>query len=549
MPFSMPHAASFEAVNDRDRAGFRPGVHPLSRDRRLELARRIDWRFLLADPRLGRVSVGGRPDDGLLAALAAATRDEDGPAGVTRVGDGRGQADSVVLSGAFDPAEFAAAAAAAAPGGRLVVEIDRARVGRTGGPASLAAGIRIMRSLTAGGWSARTWFAWPHRSGATSWAATDDRAAVRALFARRFSTGPLHVAAGLAAGRVGRRLLEVAAPTLTVVAERSGEAPRLWWPRHGPDGDGDTAGLLLLTPRYRASAHVVALRIDGATGHPDQVVKISRLPDDQGPAREGAILARLAAATPAGGRWPAVISAAGIANGWPAVSETTIVGRPLSPDVVRSDPRAAAHRVEALLAELPTRPPADRGVPVHERLSRALAVIRAIAEGPGAELRPLADRAAAVLADLDGRELPVVFEHGDPAHPNLILLEDGRLGAVDWERGEADGLPLHDLSIALAYISAAERRATEPRAQATAFSEALQRPDGWAAQALTHAAARSGIDARLGRALVVAAWTRSVAWLATAVEASTADRKTVDWLMGDRAVALWRASLAMADAD
>jgi hypothetical protein len=544
----MPHAASFEAVNNPDRSGFRLGGDPLSRDHRLELARRIDWRFLLADPRLGRISVGGRPDDGLLAALGAATRDEDGPAGVTRVSDDGEEADSVVLSGAFDPAEFAAAAAAAAPRGRLVVEIDRARFGRTGGLSSLATGVRITRSLTAGGWSARTWFAWPHRSGATSWAATDDHAAVRALMARRFPTGPLRVAGGLAAGRAGRRLLEVVAPTLTVVAERSGEVPRLWWPHHGPDGGGDAAGLLLLTPRYRASAHVVALRIDGATGHPDQVVKISRLPDDQGPAREGAILARLAAATPACGRWPAAISVAGIADGWPAVSETTIVGRPLSPDVVRSDPRAAAGRVEALLAALPIRPPGARDVPVHERLSKALAVIRAIAEGPGAELRPLADRASAVFADLDGMELPVVFEHGDPAHPNLILLEDGRLGAVDWERGEADGLPLHDLSIALAYIAAAERRATEPQAQATAFTEALQRRDGWAAPALAHAAARSGIDARLGRALVVAAWTRSVAWLATAVEASVADRTTVDWLMGDRAVALWRTSLAMADA-
>ncbi|MEX1104209.1 MAG: hypothetical protein WED87_08155, partial [Dehalococcoidia bacterium] len=138
----MPHAASFEAVKVPDRSGVRLGQGPLSRAHRLELARRIDWRFLLADPRLGRVSVAGRPDDVLLAALGAATRDEDGPAGVTRVSDG-GEADSVVLSGAFDPAEFAAAAAAAGPRGRLVVEIDRARVARTGGPGSLAAGVRI----------------------------------------------------------------------------------------------------------------------------------------------------------------------------------------------------------------------------------------------------------------------------------------------------------------------------------------------------------------------------------------------------------------------
>jgi len=40
-----------------------------NRDQQLRLARRVDWRFLLPSPRLGRVCVLGAPDDDLRRAL------------------------------------------------------------------------------------------------------------------------------------------------------------------------------------------------------------------------------------------------------------------------------------------------------------------------------------------------------------------------------------------------------------------------------------------------------------------------------------------------
>ena len=469
--------------------------------------------------------------------------------GLDRIGGNAVDAETVVVSGRFDPAELAAASTAAGPHDRLVVEIDRSFFRGPDRPSIPAAAARITRTLIDDGWTTRIWWAWPRRTGATAWVATDDRVAIRALMTRRFPSVPFQIAGGLAASGLGRRVLETLAPSLTVIAQRAADVPPRPRPFSGPERGAGETGLLLLTPRFRASAHVVALHINGATGHVAEVAKVARLPDDQGPAREEAILARLAAVAPTKGRWPAPTGPTGFDDGWPSVGETALIGRPLAPRMVRADPRGATVHIVGLLEEMPIGPAASRAMPVGERLSSAVTTIQAIAEGPGGDLRSLADRAAAVLTGLDTAELPVVFEHGDPAHPNLILLEDGRLGAVDWERGEPDGLPLHDLTIALAYVAAAERGATEARAQASAFADAVQDPHGWAAPALAGAANRLDIDGRLVPPLMVAAWTRSVAWLVTALGLSDSDPTAIRWLMTNRAVALWQASLEMAEAN
>ena len=547
----MPHAVSSEVavVSLADGSDSRIDIVGISRDERLRFARRIDWRFLLSDPRLHRVSVGGRPDDELIAALDRAILDERGAGGGAHgIGDHTVDAETVVVSGRFDPAELAAASTAAGPHDRLVVEIDRSFFRGPDRPSIPAAAARITRTLIDDGWATRIWWAWPQRTGATAWVATDDRVAIRALMTRRFPSVPIQIAGGLAASGLGRRVLETLAPSLTVIAQRAADGAPRPRPFSGPGREAGETGLLLLTPRFRASAHVVALHISGATGQVVEVVKVARLPDDQGPAREGAILARLAAVAPTKGRWPAPTGPTGFDDGWPSVGETSLIGRPLAPRMVRADPRGATVHIEGLLEEMPIGPASSRAMPVRERLSSAVTTIRAIAEGPGGDLRSLADRAAAVLTGLDAAELPVVFEHGDPAHPNLILLEDGRLGAVDWERGEPDGLPLHDLTIALAYVAAAERGATEARAQASAFADAVRDPHGWAAPALAGAANRLDIDGRLVPPLMVAAWTRSVAWLVTALGLSDSDPAAIRWLMTNRAVALWQTSLAMAEA-
>jgi hypothetical protein len=561
----MPRAASSERRRPPDRPE-RAASPDTTRDARLRVIRRIDWRFLLPTPDLGRVAVLGEIDPALEAALTAlgpiVRLEADGHPG----GDETGF-DTVIASGRIERASLATAAAAVATGGRLVLEI--------GGPlarplvdersSGVGSAVRLGRSLAAGGFDpVTTWWTWPSHARATMWVRTDDPIAVRAMLERRLGsrTGPI---AGGLAGRLarsasGRRLLGLGAPAITIIATRQGDPTGLIERRLAPVGDRiDTApsnGLLVLTPRYRASAHVVGIAIDPSDGSVDRVVKVARLADDATLEHEAAILGALGPTLAASGRCPSLIDAPGLpteigGGTWPVLVESGVRGSALDPAAVRRGRDDAVHGLVALLAALPVRPAPDRATPVAARLGDALARILTVADP---DLRDLVERTARVIAPLDDAALPRVLEHGDPAHPNLLVRPDGTVAAVDWERGESDGLPLHDLTIALAYVAAADRRATIATDQARAFRDAISGPDAWAAAALDRDAIRLGVDTALRPALVVAAFARTVAWLADHLEAgpsgSDDDQDGQDagsWLVADRSVASWRAALELAE--
>jgi hypothetical protein len=539
-----------------------------SRDERLRLARRIDARFLLSDPELGRVVLVGPAD----ADLRAAISDGDG----TAVGgtDLTGSADTVLLCGRIDGEALVAAVNAAGRTGRLIVERD---VRRPGVPARSLGASRIARCLAAGGWGAvATWLTWPTRERATVWARVDDPVALRALVARRLGGTRAERVAGLA-GRVaawaattqaGRLALLSIAPSITVVAERAPGVASHISARLATD-----RGVLVLTPRYRASAHVVALALDPATDAPVRVMKIARLRDDAGLRHEAGVLAALdvAAADEMGeDRGPRLLAADTADGPHPSLVEGGIPGAPLDPRSVRMDRSAAVAGIATWVATLPAAPADARRMPVRVRLADAAADVCRLEAGvpvaPGVatdavgratraasatvatgELAALVRRTELVTAGLDAARLPAVFEHGDAAHPNLIRRPDGRIDAVDWERGEPDGLPLHDLTIALAYVAAADASATDPGAQAAAFKEALAGRDAWAVPVLHAELVRLGVDPIHRDALVVAAWLRSAAWLARALAPTGPGTSVAGWLAADRSSALWRASLEVAE--
>ena len=66
-------------------------------------------------------------------------------------------------------------------------------------------------------------------------------------------------------------------------------------------------------------------------------------------------------------------------------------------------------------------------------------------------LAPDAPEVELVARTLEGLEplrdaaVPTVAEHGDLTHPKLIRLRDGRIGVVDWELAEIEGLAGSDL--------------------------------------------------------------------------------------------------------
>jgi hypothetical protein len=427
----------------------------------------------------------------------------------------------------------------------------------------------MARSLAAGGFDVRVYWAWPTIDRATAYAALDDRVAVRALTLRRLG-GRARILADIAARLATRSMAPAILPSVVIVARRSPAARGLLERRLLPArasrpasamGAGPTPGLLILTPRYRASAHVVGLGL-GPDGTIRQVAKVARLPDDRSLAHEAAVLGALAHSAEAAAGAPMLIDAPGLVadvgdEPWPILIESGLDGAALDPATVRGDRPAATAAVEAWLATLPVSEPGPRSTDPATRLAAALAGVEALADGSdaGRRLAILVERSRPIVADLGGHPLVRVFEHGDPAHPNLIRLADGRLGAVDWERGEPDGLPLHDLTIALAYLAAAAASATTVMAQAAAFRDALIGSDPWAAAVLDRAARRAGCDPTVRPALVVAAWLRSTAWLAERLgPAGGANGHPADpneglrtWLAADRSVALWEVALDLAE--
>jgi hypothetical protein len=56
-------------------------------------------------------------------------------------------------------------------------------------------------------------------------------------------------------------------------------------------------------------------------------------------------------------------------------------------------------------------------------------------------------------------ELPLVFQHGDPGCWNLVVTRSGRLGFLDWEAAEPNGMPLWDLFYFLRSYGVAVSRA------------------------------------------------------------------------------------------
>jgi hypothetical protein len=179
----------------------------------LRVSRRIDWRFLLPDPRLGRTGYGGVPDESLTEALRVFADDL-----VTDLH----LAASDSLDGAVlhlpKPADLAIAWRAVRPGGFLVAELHGPRLPwdrRVVVAGVTETGARWTRLGVTG---ARRYWLLPSRGACTMMVDLDDAASVRAALARNQGSrsGRAKALAGRMLQAVG--LLPRVAPDVTVLA-------------------------------------------------------------------------------------------------------------------------------------------------------------------------------------------------------------------------------------------------------------------------------------------------------------------------------------------
>ena len=509
---------------------------------RLALARRLDWRFLLADPRLGRVALVGRPDPELRAALEAFAE--------SLVDDPNERAEVVVVH-APTAAGVRAAIERVEPGGSIVIELaGRARRGRAGQLAAASAGDVAERLRHEGFIDVGESWVWPDHATGLEIVPLDRPALIRLSLARRRSGRR----AKLKARGVRLALRLGFLPAVLSAATVVGRRPDVTVPESGIPaaplidayvganrarlgleglGVGGTRSLLV-TPRFQASAHVVGLIVPPDRERPTLVAKIHRLAGVSGTLEAEAACLRLLTERAAGATSgaPRLIVQADI-GGHAAIVETALNGRPLDPREVRRDRRRAVAEVATWVRTLQGTGPDTQDAPdvraapngTHadrddrwDRLIRpALARLETVLADDPTDL-DLVGRARDTLAPLESAGLPLAIEHGDLSHPNLLRLEasDGRaagVGAIDWELGEPRGYPLVDFLFFLGYVAVAsggKGRAIDPDEHARRIGAAWYEGDRWAWVASEEYATAAGVDRALVGALLVATWVRAL---------------------------------------
>ena len=481
--------------------------------------RSVDWRFLLPSMRLSRVGyVGTVSQDERHVLAELGTEVLSCPGGEPKVD---------VLVTDFDSADSWGAVSSLGVTQEDVLILGRvsrlrASVGSRIARHSLW---RIRRRLDAHGLvvDAVFWHA-PNRERCSYIVAIDDRRGVADMLKRyhgvRFGRLKSLVARLLnAAGCVA-----LIAPDLTVVARprrtRENSTDDHGTPALAPTVEvGPTASIrypsrLLVTPWFEASRHVLCLYMD-RHGSLAAVAKMPRRPGDvDGIRHEADVLRTLARTEALAGHLPEVLQLSMGAQ--PFLLETALRGRSADPGTVRARGDGIIEAGLDFLARLPTTGSTATDATWFTRLiEEPLADVAARVALPSMPV--LVQETLARLEPLRQWSFPLVAEHGDLSHPNLILDKGGRLLAIDWERSNLPGIPGHDLFFLLQYVAEARHDTFERVGQLAAFDQAFVGATGWASPWVRRYAAGLGLSAEMLPALLLATWARSSAGLATRV--------------------------------
>lgn len=489
----------------------RPAVPP--QDRGSETP---DWAFLTADPSLGRVARADGARSRVSRNVPSAAEDGAGSwSDLREWRQGQPPFDTIVVRNP-DAASVALAVAALAPGGTIRLErVSRMRR-------------RMLDAqLESAGLVVRAWWLRPDARNPWVMVGLDRPKAaatvLRGVAGRNRRGGPeaLFARTGLARRLAGAVAVTAARPSTTAIAASSAEMP------------ADA----LLTPRFQSSRAVLGITMDRSGDRILSVTKTARSEQEQGTiVAEADALERFRQLSPdplAAPRSHRLEER----RGRLVLLEAGAGGRPLDRRAVRRDPVAALVAACAWLANVPvagSSSPAEDGRG-EQLLDPAVAAVAALAASGGprgdARLTALA-RTESLLAELRHRRLPVVFEHGDLSHPNIFCRPDGGLTVVDWERALPSGMPLHDLSLFVAYVVESVARPNTDDELVEALREACA-DEGWARPVIDDHLASVGVDRELATLLELAAWTRYLARSATRlaeVRTRVPHRSEVLWL-------------------
>ena len=321
-------------------------------------------------------------------------------------------------------------------------------------------------------------------------------------------------------------------------------------------GTRDQCACLVKTPGFRTSNHVVFLFFAGGACEPTLVAKVPRIEGHVDALDTEATNLRAVQALRRGGfdSIPRLVAYERHAS-WPLLLETAIPGRIMKPAEVQRRPQACLDAVLAWLLDLhlPHSGESTRPQNVWKRRMEepvcGMGDVLDLSEDEWRLVRQTREFAHA----LRDSHVPLVFEHGDLSSPNILELKGGRVGVLDWELADPQGLPAVDLFFFLNYVAIARSRPREPREFVAAFRAAFFGKTAWGRPYVNRYAESLRLSADTLRSLFVLCWARSVYRLArrinSGLESRDSDRAREEmlWLRNSRYWHLWRYAVEHAE--
>lgn len=325
------------------------------------------------------------------------------------------------------------------------------------------------------------------------------------------------------------------------------------WQRLSLQHFGDPARLscVMMTPRFRASSHVICFVLTADRTEPIFVVKLPRLPGDH--SRLDREAANLYAANhhrvENDFSIPHVLAYEDY-HQHRLLIETAVPGKTMSPAVVRRQPELCLETTIAWLTnlQLTTMTRRAQGNDWLARLiEEPLLQFKKILPQTDEAVR-LIDETVAMMQPLRNYDIPLVMSHEDFSPPNILQTENGNIGVVDWELAEPQGLPASDLFFFLTYIAFARNGARKSAEYVKAFQQAFFCSNAWARPYLERYGERLKVSRDILAPVFVATWSRYVAGLIARLQdgadsSRPIDQTTIKWLKTNRYYQLWKYSI------
>lgn len=306
---------------------------------------------------------------------------------------------------------------------------------------------------------------------------------------------------------------------------------------------------LILTPRFRASNHLIGLVMPKDKANPILVVKIPRQVEAYGLAQEAYNLSKIQKCQQ---------------DGFPSIPrllvyepfldrsilvETALIGHPMDPALIRKELKACCDRTVAWLINLhqSTQIPNQNDQDWYARLvEQPIDYFEEFFPLLPEEVK-LLNNTRRIVKQLQGTDIPLVFEHGDLSHPNLLLSNDNQLGVLDWETAKVNGLPYCDLLFFLNYAATSYNRAKSLSDYVSAFKKTFYESKSWLSPYLKLYSEELSISSELASFFFVLCWAR---YSINLLERMTGeqpnqiiDETTANWLRSNRFFALWQYSV------